>query len=142
MFKRLCALAMVVAMVVGMTALALAQEGPRGLWWRSPEIVSTLNLTDNEIQQLERAFEASRMRMIESKSRVEAEQAKLQAILERRKLDEAAVNAQHQKLEQARTTLANERFAFFVEVRKIIGHDRFQQLLEMRESSPRDRRKR
>jgi Spy/CpxP family protein refolding chaperone len=70
--------------------------------------------------------------MIKLKSQVEAEQFKLQALLEKNKLDEAAVRAQNRKLEQARTQLANERTAFVVEVRKIIGSQRFQKLAEMR----------
>ncbi|MCJ8501888.1 periplasmic heavy metal sensor [Desulfatitalea alkaliphila] len=142
MFKRLCALTMVLAMVLGVAGTVPAQDSARGLWWRSADTAAALALTDKEIQQLDRAFEKARLKMIDAKSRVEAEQAKLQALLERRDLDEAAVNAQHKQLEQARTALANDRLAFLMEVRKIIGHDRFQKLKEMREASPRKRPRR
>jgi Spy/CpxP family protein refolding chaperone len=114
-----------------LTAAAAAQEGPQGRWWHSPEVVSKLNLTSAEIQRLENAFDRSRSKMIRYKNQVEAEQARLQSLLEKRKLDENAVQAQHRKLEEARTALATERTAFVVEVRKIIGYERFQRLVEM-----------
>ena len=111
---------------------ASAQQGPQGRWWRSPGVVKALDLTNEEIQRLEGAFNESKLKMIELKSRVEAEQFQLQALLEKSKLDEAAVKAQNRKLERARTELANERTAFVLEVRKIIGPKRFQKLVDMR----------
>lgn len=118
------------ALLVG--TAAYAQQGPQGRWWRDAKVAKALNLTDGEIQRLENAWNQSKMRMIKLKSQVEAEQFKLQALLEKNNLDEAAVKAQNRKLEQARTQLANERTAFVVEVRKIIGSQRFQKLAEMR----------
>jgi Spy/CpxP family protein refolding chaperone len=113
------------------TTTGYAQQGPQGRWWRSSKVVKALNLTDGEVQRLEDTFNESRLKMIKLKSRVEAEQFKLQALLEKSKLDEAAVKAQNRKLEQARSELADERTAFVVEVRKIIGPRRFQQLIDM-----------
>ena len=71
------------------TALAYsAQNGPTGRWWRQSTVVNQLKLTDGEIQRLEKAFEASRLKMIKLKSQVEAEQFKLQNLVEKRDIDE------------------------------------------------------
>ncbi|MFZ1985057.1 MAG: hypothetical protein WAU91_11630 [Desulfatitalea sp.] len=120
-----------VLMVVLAAAMVYAQEAPAGRWWNSPQVVQQLQLSGGEIQQLERAFEASRLKMIRHKSQVEAEQFKLQTMVEKRSSDDAAIKAQHRALEQARSALADERFAFFVEVRQIIGPERFQKLMNM-----------
>ena len=128
------ALVMSVLCVLVISSVAQAQQGPAGRWWHSPQVVQELNLTDNEIQRLEQAFNESRLQMIQLKSEVEVEQHKLQMLLEKPKLDEAAVREQNRRLEQARTALANERTNFIVDVRKIIGPARFQQLLDMRGS--------
>lgn len=109
----------------------MADEAPQGRWWHSPMIAERLNLSENEVQRLENVFDDSRIRMIEYKNKVEAEQVRLQALLEKRNLDEKAIRIQNRKLEEARTALANERTAFVLEVRKIIGHQRFQQLIDM-----------
>ena len=119
-------------LIVLMGATAMAESGPQGRWWQTPRIVKELNLTPNEVRQLETAWEHSRAKMIKLKSQVESEQFKLETLLEKRKLDEKAVREQNRKLEAARSRLAEERTAFVVEVRKIIGRDRFQRLADMR----------
>lgn len=118
-------------LVITTTPVLQAQEGPPGRWWRTPRVVEQLQLNGAEIQRLEDAFEASRLKMIKLKGQVETEQFKLQTLVEKPDMKEKSVKAQHRKLEKARTDLADERFAFFVEVRKIIGHQRFQKLMAM-----------
>jgi Spy/CpxP family protein refolding chaperone len=113
-------------------AIAFAQQGPQGRWWRTPKTAKALNLTQGEISRLDSAWENSRAKQIKLKSEVEAEQFRLQTLLEKKNLDEKAVRDQNRKLEAARSKLANERTAFVVDVRKIIGHARFQQLVDMR----------
>ncbi len=143
MIKRVCTLIVAGIMVFGVgLAFAQAQEKHRGLWWRSADLAHDLQLTEGEIEQLEQSFEASRLKMTQSKNQVESEQVKLQTLLERRDFDEDAIMAQHERLEKARSELARERFAFFVEVRKIVGHERFQRLLEIRAVKTRERRHR
>ena len=51
--------------------------------------------------------------------------------MEAEPLDEKAVNRQFARLEKARSQLASERSRFLVEVRKILGHNRFQRLKQI-----------
>lgn len=118
-------------------ATAQAYDGPHGRWWHSQQVVDQLQLLPGDIQQLESAYEASRLKMIHLKSQVEAEQFKLQTLVEKPDMDDDAIKTQYRALEQARSQLADERFAFFVQVRQIIGPDRFQRLLDM---APKGRR--
>jgi Spy/CpxP family protein refolding chaperone len=108
-----------------------AQSGPSGRWWRSSQVAKQLQLTSDEIQRLETAYNQSRRSIIKQKGRVEAEQFELQTMVENRNVDGQAIKAQHRKLENARSDLAASKFNFVVEARKIIGHDRFQRLLKM-----------
>jgi Spy/CpxP family protein refolding chaperone len=122
----------VMIIAVMTTAIAHgARNGPTGRWWRQPKVVAQLKLTDGEIGKLEAAFEASRLKMIKLKSKVEAEQFKLQNLVEKRNINEKAIKSQHRKLEAARSALAEEQLAFFVKVRKIIGYDRYRKLEAM-----------
>lgn len=102
-----------------------------GRWWHSSNVVNQLQLTGAEVQQLEQAFEASRIKMIKLKSLVEEEQFKLKTMIEKGNAGDAAIKAQHRNLETARSALADERFAFFIKCRDIIGNERFQALLDM-----------
>ncbi|MGD9018327.1 MAG: periplasmic heavy metal sensor [Desulfobacterales bacterium] len=108
-----------------------AQDVPSGKWWKDPRIAKELNLTSGETNQLDRLFTSSRRRLIDLKSRVEKEQFEYQDAIEKKTLDEAAVGRQFQRLEKARTSLAEERNKFVVGVRKILGYERFQLLKDI-----------
>lgn len=130
MFKWMRGLAVFAALFL-MAAATHAQNVPPGRWWYSPKVVRQLQLTEGEVRKLDQAFETARVKMIKLKSQVEAEQFKLKTMIEKRNADDAAVKAQHKSLEAARTALADERFAFFIKARDVIGNARFQKLLHM-----------
>lgn len=111
--------------------MAAAQTMPAGKWWKDPDIAKELQLTPGDVKQLDKLFVKSRRQMIELKNRVEKEQFEYQNLMESKTLDEAAVNRQLQKLEQARSELNEERSRFVVAVRKILGSDRFQRLQQI-----------
>ena len=119
---------LLVFLVVNLPVLAAGQEVPAGKWWYNTKIQQNLNLSQNEIDQLDDLFAQSRRKLIKLKSEVENEQFELDQLLGKNKVDDAAVKKQFQKLEKARNKLANERLQFVVGVRNILGRDRFQQL--------------
>lgn len=108
--------------------IAAAQDVPAGKWWYNPRIQKNLNLSKGEIGKLDQQFADSRLKLIKFKSDVESEQFELDQLLSKKKVDDADVKRQFQKLEQARKNLANERLDFVIGVRNILGADRFQQL--------------
>ncbi len=130
MFRSMCGWILIIGLMALATA-AQAQDVPAGRWWHSPQVVQQLQLTDGEVSQLEQAFESSRIKMIQLKTQVEAERFKLQTMIEKHNADDAAIKAQHNSLEAARSALADERFAFMIKTRDIIGNARFQQLVNM-----------
>ncbi|MBW1742141.1 MAG: periplasmic heavy metal sensor [Deltaproteobacteria bacterium] len=103
---------------------------PMGKWWKNPEMAKKLNLADAEKAKLKEAFDKSHRKLIKLKSNVETERFELGSLLDKKALDEAAVMQQFTKLEKARTELARERFSFLIEVRKILGQERYQILKE------------
>jgi Spy/CpxP family protein refolding chaperone len=101
---------------------------PMGKWWENPETAKKLNLSDAEKAKLKEAFNNSHRKLIDLKSNVEKQRFELGNLLDKKTLDEAAVMQQFTKLEKARTELSRERFGFLVEVRKILGQERYQTL--------------
>ncbi len=114
-----------------LAAPAGAQNEPSGKWWYDPGIKAELKLQDSEIKRLDRLFNKSRRRLIDLKNKVEKAQFEYQRLMEAEPLDEKAVNRQFDQLEKARSQLAAERSRFLVEVRKILGHNRFQRLKQI-----------
>jgi Spy/CpxP family protein refolding chaperone len=108
--------------------IAAGQDVPSGKWWYNPKIQKNLDLSKKEIKTLDKLFAKSRRKLIKLKSEVENEQFELDQLLGQKKVDDAKVKKQFQKLEKSRNKLANERLEFVIGVRNILGHDRFQQL--------------
>lgn len=122
-------------LVLALAPLATGQTMPGGKWWKDPGIVKQLKLSSGEVKRLDKLFVKSRRRLIELKNRVEKERFEYQTLMESQNLDESAVNRQLQKLEKARTEMNAETNRFVVEVRKILGPDRFQKLKRIYRSS-------
>ncbi|MFH0730083.1 MAG: hypothetical protein V2B19_27535 [Pseudomonadota bacterium] len=112
---------------------------PDGKWWQLENLARRIGLTQGEIDQLDQAFLESRRKMIQLKTTLETEQFELEALIEGASINETSVFSQYEKLETARRALGMERFRFFLSVRKIIGHDKFQKLLLIKRE--RDRRR-
>jgi Spy/CpxP family protein refolding chaperone len=117
--------------VLALTGPGMALASSKWRWWQNDHIITQLNLTADEIKELDGAYVASRQRMIEYKGRVDAERFKLEEMLSRPDLDEAAVREQNRKMESARSDLAEERFDFLLKSREILGYERFQKLIEI-----------
>ncbi|NVM22245.1 MAG: periplasmic heavy metal sensor [Desulfobacterales bacterium] len=122
--------------LIAASGIGLAKESrgvgrlkmPHGKWWRMPEVAKKLALTSEEQQKFEDLFVQSRRRMIDFKSNVEKERLELEMILDQQDLNESACMDRFKKFEDARTNLANERFRFLVEVRKLLGLERYRKL--------------
>ena len=110
------------------TTLAFGQEIPHGKWWYSRHSSEKLNLNDEEKSKLDNKFFESRLKLVDLKSAVEKERLQLDKLMESETLNEKAVIEKFKKLEAARASLSAERFGFVLEVRKILGFERFLQL--------------
>jgi len=108
--------------------IAAGQDVPSGKWWYNPTIQKNLDLSKKEISKLDKLFAKSRRKLIKLKSEVEHEQFELDQLLDQKKVNDAKVKKQFQKLEKSRNQLANERLDFVIGVRYVLGPDRFQQL--------------
>jgi Spy/CpxP family protein refolding chaperone len=114
--------------MISLPGLATGQDVPSGKWWYNQKVVKNLNLTQKEIRQLDQAWVDSQRKLIKLKNEVEREQFELDTLLGKKTVDDAGVRKQFNRLESARTDLADERLEFIIRVREIIGAERFQQL--------------
>ena len=122
------------------TVAALATPGepmkkgqvPLGKWWRHPSTVKNLNLTQAEMDGLDAAYETRARKLIELKHAIELAQFDLDEMMLDEPMDEAALITQFNKLETARSNLSKERFQYYVQVRKLLGPERFQKIKTFR----------
>ena len=114
--------------MIGLPDFTAGQNVPSGKWWYNQKVVQNLNLTQKEVRQLDQLYVDSHRKLLKLKNAVEREQFELDTLLGKKTVDDAKVRKQFERLERARTDLANERLGFVMRVREIIGADRFQQL--------------
>ena len=116
-----------------------AQNMPMGKWWKDPKVVEDLKLTESQVSRLDEAFKNSRRKLIQLKSDVETQRFELDTLLDSDKLDQVKIDTRHKKLQDAQQALGTERFQFILEVRKIVGPEKFNQVKAMMMKSRRGR---
>ena len=133
-----------IVMVLLFTSSAVVAQGmagepknhdrmPLGKWWQNPAGVKNMNLTQEEIDTLDTAFNTRARKFMELKHAIELEQFELNGLMEGKTLDEPALMAQFNKLESARANLSRERFQYYVQIREILGPERFQKIKAFRQ---------
>ena len=128
-----------VLLVVFLPSTLLAQEMMYGQWWNNKAVTDELQLTDGERKILGEKYTESRRKMIDLKSEVEKERLELDIVLDKQDANKGQIIERYDSLENARKKLSKERFGMILEVREIIGVERFQALKTMHRSKTRDR---
>ena len=111
-------------------AVVTAKDFPPGKWWHNPQASEKLNLSDEEIKMLDKQFVDSRRKLIKLKSIVESEQFELDNLFDSENINQKEAMKQFDNLGQAKKNLSTEYFRFILEVRNILGLERFRQLKE------------
>ena len=124
--KSLAILAAVVLLLF--PAICRAKEIPPGRWWHLPYFADQLSITDKEKDELDKLFDYNRNRLAELKTQMEGEKAELLKAVDQEHLNETSAITKMTKLESTRTLLAATRFSYSLEVRKLLGYERYQRM--------------
>ncbi|HEX9500443.1 MAG TPA: periplasmic heavy metal sensor, partial [Thermoanaerobaculia bacterium] len=93
---------------------------PPGKWWRRPEIVQALNLSDEQQDRLEAIFRSSAIDLIDLKAEVDKAAIALRGELDRPQLDRAAIRRMATRLSEARGRLFDRELTMLVEMRSVL----------------------
>jgi Spy/CpxP family protein refolding chaperone len=114
-------------------SVVIAKDFPPGKWWHNPQASEKLNLSDEEIKMLDKQFVDSRRKLIKLKSIVESERFEIDNLFDSENINQKEAMKQFDKLQQAKKNLSTEHFRLLLEVRNILGLDRFRQLKEYKQ---------
>jgi Spy/CpxP family protein refolding chaperone len=114
-------------------SVVMAKDFPPGKWWHNPQASEKLNLSDEEIKMLDKQFVDSRRKLIKLKSIVESERFEIDNLFDSENINQKEAMKQFDKLQQAKKNLSTEHFRLLLEVRNILGLDRFRQLKEYKQ---------
>lgn len=105
-----------------------AMDLPQGKWWKMPKVVESLNLTETEQKKLDELFFNFRSSKIDLRSKMMKEKLKIEPILENSTLNRGDCMAQFKKILAAQNEMSRHKFNFLLDVRELLGADRFQRL--------------
>jgi len=101
--------------------------GPGG-WWKEPEVVKALQLTEAQVAKLEESHQAHRLRMVALRAELERQEILLQPLLEADRPDESQVAAGLDRIAAARGALEKERVLSLVTIRRLLSVEQWKQL--------------
>jgi hypothetical protein len=99
---------------------AFAQPLPPGKWWRRPEIIQTLALSDEQQDRLETIFRASAAELIDLKADIDKANIALRGELDRPQLDRVAIHRIATHLSEARGRLFDRELMMLIEMRGVL----------------------
>jgi len=109
--------------------MGMPMDGMRmGKWWKNAEIVQQLQLSDDQLQRLEQAFQESRLHLIDLHAALEKEEAQLEPLTEADNPDEAQVDSQIDKVATARAELEKAHTRMLLNVRKVLTTEQWKKL--------------
>jgi TonB family protein len=110
---------------------APAEQPDLGKWWKNSRVVRHLQLSDNQISQIEQAFLGHRSELNSLRIELERQEAALQTIIAANQLDDKRAAAQIVQVVAARGMLEKENALMMLEVRRAISVDQWNKLQEL-----------
>ncbi|ETR65553.1 MAG: hypothetical protein OMM_14071 [Candidatus Magnetoglobus multicellularis str. Araruama] len=101
---------------------------PHGKWWHMPDVVKALKITEEEKTILDRTFLENRKAMITLKGEMSTKKLDMETLMESDPFDESGTLTQFESIQATGQKMWKTKVDFLIEVRKLLGKDRFMQL--------------
>jgi Spy/CpxP family protein refolding chaperone len=109
--------------------------GPPGAWWKNSEIVSKLQLSEEQVRKISQTFTDHRMKLIDLQAELEKEELRLQPLLDVDQPDESKVGAQIDAVTAARGRLEKENAMMMLDIRRCLSAEQWKKLKSL-EAAP------
>jgi Spy/CpxP family protein refolding chaperone len=128
--KRIIVLVSMCVLILSTSGFAKMGHGllPPGKWWHMPHAVKKLKITDDEKAFLDQLFLEKRKSRAQIKSEMETKKLDMEAMMEKEPFDEEAAMKQFESIQDTGKKMWKNKFKFVIEVRKLLGNERFMQL--------------
>jgi Spy/CpxP family protein refolding chaperone len=126
MMKRIFLAVILLCLVVGS---ALAQNRANFAWWNS-EVVSDLNLTEAQRQQIRSVVKSFRPKLIDARSEFQKAQGDLQDVLNSEHIDPAQAQPVIQRLAKAQAASTEVFTEMSIQMRAVLSLDQWRELVK------------
>jgi Spy/CpxP family protein refolding chaperone len=104
------------------------QLGPPGRWWDDKHFVKQLHLSDDQQRHMDAIFEQNRGALVKRGEALEQEEQRMASLTNAKALDESALFAQIDRIEQARADLWKATTHYMVQLHNELNQDQISKL--------------
>jgi TonB family protein len=119
-------------LVLPCSLIAMPQQ-ELGKWWKNSEIVKQLQLSENQISQIEQRFLNHRRELMGLNAELKSREQKLKMLMRNEPPDDAQVLAQTELIATTRAVLEKANASMMLSIRKELTKEQWRRLEEVRE---------
>jgi Spy/CpxP family protein refolding chaperone len=124
--KRIVTLTALVTLLLA--GNAEAQQLPPGKWWRRPEIVQNLAITNVQQDKLDAVFRQHANNLIDQKADVEKASLALRGELDKAQLDRDAIQRAAAAVNASRAKLFSQELMMLVDMRQVLTEEQWNKM--------------
>jgi len=113
---------------------AFGLDGTHGQFWNNPRIVEQLKLTDEQRKAMDGIMQDHRMKLIDLRASLEKAEVGMVPLIKADTPNRAAIEAQIDKVVQARADLEKANARFLLDIRMQLNPDQWKQLQAVRQN--------
>src|ERR1700744_459218 len=102
--------------------------GPPGRWWDDKHFAKQLKLTEDQQRHMDTIFEQNRPTLLKRYESLQQEEQRMEELTHAKTLDEGALFAQIDRIEQARADLGKANLHYMVQLRNELDQDQISKL--------------
>ncbi len=110
--------------------------GPGGAWWKNSEIVSKLQLSDEQVKKISQTFLDHKLKLIDLQADLEKQELRLQPLMDVDQPDESKVGAQIDLITTARGRLEKENAMMMLDIRRWLSVEQWKKLKSLEAAEP------
>jgi len=129
-------LALVALALFTLATTATAMDLPPGKWWRRPEVIQMLTLTDDQQTRLEAISVRSANELIDFRGEVEKANIALRAELDQPQLNREAIRRAAVRVNDARAKLFERELMMLVDMRAVLSETQWNRMRQTLERMP------
>jgi Spy/CpxP family protein refolding chaperone len=102
--------------------------GPAGAWWKNSEVVSKLQLSEEQVKKISQTFLDHKLKLIDLQADLEKHELRLQPLMDVDQPDESKVGAQIDLITSARGRLEKENAMMMLDIRRWLSVEQWKKL--------------
>ncbi len=101
-------------------------------WWKNPEIVQEIGISDTQVQKLDQLALDQRLKMIDLRAAAEREEVRLRSLMEAANPDENQIMGQIDKVSTQRTQVEKAEVQYRLATRRVLTPEQWKKFQSMK----------